>query len=194
MDANSPDIVERIGALFHRHGHGAAAGGPCSALAHALQCAHLADRALADLPLVAAALLHDVGHLLPATGTPWDRHELRAQQLLARHFGAPVAEPVRLHVAARRWLARVDARYVEGLQPAALRSLVARGGPMNDLEARSFEEQPHAMQAVRLRRWDDAAHAPGKRTPPLGYFLQLLDELRRPAIEPVSHAAERLAA
>jgi hypothetical protein len=30
---------------------------------------------------------------------------------------------------------------------------------------------------VQLRRWDDLAKTPGQRTPPLGYYLGLLDSL-----------------
>jgi predicted HD phosphohydrolase len=48
---------------------------------------------------------------------------------------------------------------------------------MTDDEAQAFETRPHAVAAVQLRRWDDLAKTPGQRTPPLGYYLGLLDAL-----------------
>jgi predicted HD phosphohydrolase len=47
-----------------------------------------------------------------------------------------------------------------------------------------FESLPRAKYAVQLRRWDDLAKEPGKPTPPLAYYLALLDEVReRPSID-----------
>ena len=43
-------------------------GEPVSQRAHALQCAALAAGEGAALPLVGAALLHDIGHLLHGLG------------------------------------------------------------------------------------------------------------------------------
>ena len=56
-------------------------GGECvSQLQHALQCAMLAEQAGASSPLIAAALLHDIGHLID------DRaHQMRDSGVDARH-------------------------------------------------------------------------------------------------------------
>jgi phosphonate degradation associated HDIG domain protein len=186
-------FTHRIEALFARHGgtlYEGARAEPVTALAHALQCAQLAEWAHADTSLVAAALLHDVGHFVeldidldrPGDRTD-DRHEEAAVPLLAQAFDASVTEPVRLHVAAKRYLVRVDGRHAETLSPASVHSLALQGGPMGDDELRRFEALPFAMDAVQLRRWDDLAKVPGKRTPPLSYYLALLDELQvRPAV------------
>lgn len=186
---HTTSLVERIGWLFQRHGDTPYVGvreEPISATAHALQCAQLAEWAHADTPLIAAAFLHDVGHLLVQgqariADTLDDEHELVALPLLAQGFGPAVIEPVRLHVQAKRYLVRVDERYKTTLSPASIHSLVLQGGPMDDAEMAAFEALPYAGDALCLRRWDDLAKEPGRRTPPLAYYLALLDEvLERP--------------
>jgi phosphonate degradation associated HDIG domain protein len=177
------NLIERIEAIFERHGRKLYDGEraePVAALAHALQCAQLAEWAQADPPLVAAALLHDIGHFIdapPDADGEDDAHELRAIPFLAAGFGADVLEPVRLHVQAKRYLVATDVRYGATLTPASLHSLALQGGPMDADERRWFEELPFAQQALQLRRWDDAAKVPGQRVPPLGYYLALLEEV-----------------
>lgn len=181
-----PSIVEHVERLFSSHGEAVAhAESPLTWRQHALGCARLADDALAPLPLVAAALLHDIGQLLvpgrPLPGQPGGGPEQLAASWLGHWFDRAVTMPLRLQPQAARWLARTDARYAEALSPAALRLLMLRGGPLDDAETSRFEAQPHAMEAVRLQRWDLQARAPGRRAPPLSYCLALLDQLARPA-------------
>lgn len=178
-------IVATIERLFAEHGAGAYEGArreSVSALEHALQCAQLAEWAKADAPLVAAALLHDIGHFIvsgPEADLIDDVHELRAVPFLAGAFGAEVVEPVRLHVQAKRYLVAIDAGYAATLSPASLHSLALQGGPMGTDECRLFETLPFARQAVSLRRWDDLAKDAGKKTPPLAYYLALLNEVQQ---------------
>lgn len=194
------DLVNHIEALFARHGS-LQLGGPewevVGMLQHALQCAQLAEWAQADKPLIAAALLHDLGHIVDdaaASGAaPDDVHELRALPLLRRGFGADVTEPVRLHVQAKRYLVAVDPRYTQHLPQTSQRSLLLQGGPMDDEEVAAFEDHPFAVQAVALRRWDDVARAPVRRTPPLAYYVPLLRDLCSPGavpLEPIRIGAE----
>lgn len=182
------DVVCKIEALFERRGAAVYAGECVSAQAHALQCAQLAEWAHADHALVAAALLHDLGQLLDgAAGDALvdDQHETRALSLLASGgFGPAVLEPIRLHVQAKRYLVSSDQRYAEGLSTASLHSLGLQGGRMNAEERLLFMARPHASQALQLRRWDDLAKHPGKRTPPLAYYLNLLDDVLRSARRP----------
>jgi phosphonate degradation associated HDIG domain protein len=184
FDDDTPNLADEVEQLFERHGQVLYDGlrrEPVTALAHALQCAQLAEWAHAEPTLVAAAFLHDVGHfLLPQDDDRVDdAHEVRAVPWLARGFGVAVTEPVRLHVMAKRYLVRTDAAYGTALSVASRHSLALQGGPMSDAELLAFEQMPFAMQAVRLRRWDDAAKEPGRRTPPLGYYLALLRELQQ---------------
>jgi len=171
----------QIRELFERFGHEAvdAAGlQPVSALQHALQCAQLAEWADADTSLVIAALLHDVGHLLPVEhshGDGDDVHELRAVPFLSMHFSAHVVEPVRLHVQAKRYLVASDRTYLNSLTPLSRFALDQQGGPMCEAERALFEDLPFAREAITLRRWDDLAREPGKRTPPLSYYLRMIE-------------------
>ncbi len=172
-----------IESLFTQHGSQAYDGSrreSVTALQHALQCAQLAEWAHADDALVAAALLHDLGHFLtPIEGDDDDDcHETIALPYLAGGFGARVLEPIRLHVAAKRYLVATDAGYLAGLSPASVHSLALQGGPMSAIEVAEFDANPFAMDAVQLRRWDDLAKTPDQATPPLGYYLALLEGLQ----------------
>jgi len=179
------NLIDRIEALFTEYGataHDGAHRESVSALEHALQCAQLAEWANADAPLVAAALLHDIGHFIvvdPEGDDIDDVHELRALPFLAEGFGANVVEPIRLHVQAKRYLVATDPGYAATLSPASVHSLALQGGPMSLDEQHLFEELPFAQQAIALRRWDDQARQPGKQTPPLAYYLALLDEVQQ---------------
>lgn len=177
-------LVLRIQSLLEAHARmhrKARPASPVGPLEHALQCAHEAERANAGDALVTAALLHDIGHFVePAgrlSGDIDDLHEMRAVPFLAPAFGPAVTEPIRLHVQAKRYLVALDAEHAGRLPVAALRSLRLQGGAMGVDECRVFERLPYALDAVALRRWDDRAHQPGRRTPPLAHYLPLLDRL-----------------
>ncbi len=151
---------------------------------HALQAAALADGQGAGDELVAAALLHDVGHLLLRDHRPIDddldvdlRHEQAGADALDELFGPDVAEPVRLHVAAKRYLCAVEPDYHDRLSPASVRSLAVQGGVMSPDEVAAFEAGDHADGAVRLRRWDEEAKVAGLDVPPLDHWLPLLRRL-----------------
>jgi phosphonate degradation associated HDIG domain protein len=185
----SMDIVQQIEELFDLHGHGHYDGARAEAVtsrAHALQCAQLAEWADASEPLVAAALLHDVGHFVaPNAGVDAidDVHELRALGFLASSFGAEVVEPIRLHVQAKRYLVAIDPPYAQTLSAASLHTLRLQGGPMSPDEVRLFAALPHAAQAVTLRRWDDLAKQPGRMTASLDYYLALVESVRTRPLE-----------
>ncbi len=180
------DILERIERWFALHGATSYEGHrreSVSALNHALQCAWLAESAQADAPLVAAALLHDVGHFVAIadigdTDLVDDVHELRGIAVLVHDFPPSVIEPIRLHVAAKRYLTAIEPRYQRALSPASVHTLAQQGGPMSAVEVTRFEKLPFADDAVRLRRWDDCAKTPGLATPSLAHYLALVDEVR----------------
>jgi len=170
-----------IARLFGERGHVAYAGEPVSQTAHALQCAWLAEREGAGDGLVAAALLHDLGHLLIAehqalARSPTelgidDRHERIAQPLLRGLFGPEVLVPIALHVQAKRYLCATQPGYAAQLSADSVRSLALQGGAFDAAQAARFAALPGARAALRLRRWDDAAKVGGLRTPPLAHFL-----------------------
>lgn len=192
------DLIDRIEALFERHGrrhYDGERAEAVTALAHALQCAQLAEWANSKPPLVTAALLHDIGHFIDAPAAEDgldDAHELRAIPFLAGRFGPEVLEPIRLHVHAKRYLVATDASYASSLSAASRHSLAAQGGPMRAGEQAWYESLSFADQALQLRRWDDAAKQPGRSVPPLGYYLAMLRELapRRAPLSPSPHAID----
>ncbi|MFO0996757.1 MAG: HD domain-containing protein [Alphaproteobacteria bacterium] len=149
-------------------------------LDHALQAAALAESEGASAALVTAALLHDVGHLLEgdegaALHGIDDRHEVHGSSYLAQWFGAEVTRPIRLHVDAKRYLCAVEPDYAANLSEASVRSLALQGGPFDPEAAERFLRQPHAADAVRLRRWDEGAKQVGAAPPPLEHFRRYLD-------------------
>ena len=170
-------VLQRIEAIYLTRGqclYSSAHAERVTALAHALQCAQLAEWAHATEELVTASLLHDLGHLLmdePVADDEDDRHEVRALDLLCADFGPAVTEPIRLHVQAKRYLCAREPAYFHGLSAASVHTLGLQGGVMSPEEASDFEARPFAMDAVQLRRWDDLAKEPGKSTPPLAYYL-----------------------
>lgn len=179
----SPEtFVDTILALFDRRG-GDHYGEAVTQLDHALQTAHHARSEGQAAALVAAALLHDIGHLLQKHGEDAaDRgvdalHERIGAAWLAQGFGPEVTEPVRLHVDAKRYLALREPGYLEALSPASLQSLGLQGGPMDAAEAEAFERLPAFDAAIRLRRYDERGKAEGVSVLPFSDYRPMLIEL-----------------
>lgn len=175
-------VTDEILLLFRQHGGSRYGGEDVSQLEHALQAAHFAEQEGAPSSLIAAALLHDIGHLLhdlpadaPEHGID-DEHEALGGRWLQSRFGPAVCEPVRLHVAAKRYLCAVEPAYFDKLSGPSIQSLQLQGGPMSAAEVREFERNPFYTDAVRLRRWDEAAKATDLVTPYLEHFAPQLDE------------------
>jgi predicted HD phosphohydrolase len=184
FNRNFPDADVFVNALF---GLMEACGGVTyfdsglTQLEHALQCACLAQETEAPDSLVAAALLHDVGHILVDEHNGLARflgtdlhHEAVGSRLLGRWFGPEVVNPVALHVRAKRYLVRVEPEYAAMLSPATQRSLIVQGGPLSSLEAEAFIAGAYAPAAIELRRWDDQAKVRGQAVPCLREFAPLL--------------------
>ena len=169
--------VEAIGKLFAGPGAQDYLGEPVTIGEHMRQAGALAEAAGAEGPLVAAALLHDIGHLRSETDA-W--HSEAGARWLSQWFGEAVTEPVRLHVAAKRYLCAVDAGYFGLLSAESVRTLSLQGGPMSVAETAAFEALPHARDAVAVRRWDDQAKDPAVTPPPFAHFVPLLEALVRP--------------
>ena len=173
--------IDEIMRVFQARGDEAYFGEPVSQKEHALQAAHFAEKDGADDALVVAALLHDVGHLVHGVGEDAaDRgvdahHEDAGHEWLADLYGPEVTEPIRLHVAAKRYLCAVDRGYLERLSPASLQSLELQGGPFGPAEVRDFETHPRHRDAVRLRLWDDLAKVPGMKVPGLEHYRTRLE-------------------
>jgi len=174
------NVIDQIFTLFREKGNGAYFGEAVTETEHALQSAHLAEQSGATPDVIAAALLHDIGHLLH--GLPENvadhgidgRHEMGGSAWLKQHFGPAVIDPVRLHVAAKRYLCSVEPAYHTGLSEASQRSLRLQGGAMSAEEVYEFEREPRFRAAVAVRRWDDGAKVRGLVVPGLEHYRQCL--------------------
>jgi [1-hydroxy-2-(trimethylamino)ethyl]phosphonate dioxygenase len=181
----SDAIVDEIVRLFQTRGDAAYVGEAVSQTEHALQSAQLAEAEDATDALVVAALLHDVGHILHdlpedvAEHGIDDCHEEVGRTWLEHHFGPDVSEPVRLHVAAKRYLCAATPGYHAELSAASQKSLALQGGPMSVDEAAGFQAHPHHQAAVRLRHWDDLAKVPGLAVPGLDHYRTRLANVLR---------------
>lgn len=178
------EIIDRLESLFVRRGAEAYLGEPVTVADHMLQCAALALAEGAPETLVAAALLHDIGHLSEGAAgeySPDDtvdkRHDRAGAKLLEEHFPAAMVEPVRLHVAAKRYLCATDAAYYDRLSAASKHSLSLQGGPMSAAEVAAFEGLPFSQEAVRVRRWDDAGKVEGLGVPTFRELRPLLERM-----------------
>ena len=169
--------------LFASEGARDYLGEPVSVAAHLLQAGALASAAGAPDALIAAALLHDVGHLAPGDGAGGGdsygdvRHGELGAAWLSSWFPPAVTEPVRLHVAAKRYLCAAEPGYFARLSPESVRTLALQGGPMTPEQAAAFGARPRAGDAVAVRRWDDEAKDPAITPPAFAHFAPLLEGL-----------------
>jgi gamma-butyrobetaine dioxygenase len=173
-------VVAEIESLFALHG-GESYGEGVTLLQHSLEAAALADEEGAGDALVVAALLHDVGHILQPTDDSfgYHKHDQSGGDWLAKRFPPEVSEPVRLHVAAKRYLCAAEPGYAAKLSPASTYTLSKQGGPMSPAEVGDFEARPHWRAALRLRRWDDGGKRVGLAVPNLAAYRERIARLSR---------------
>ena len=181
-------IIERLQKLFEygaAKSYGSQEIGMCD---HMLRTAALAKQDNAPDTLVAAALLHDVGHFLVDYSPTYEdarhaamldasrdkRHEVVGAAFLKPFFGPAITEPIRLHVSAKRYLSAVDPNYQKGLTATTQHTLKLQGGPMTAAEVADFRSNPYGEASARLRRYDDDSLC--SRTPiqEFSYYRPLL--------------------
>lgn len=185
--ASSPAGVDSIFDLFARFGERDYVGEAVSQAAHAAQAAAHAARAGAAPAVVAAALLHDVGHMVglsdPAAHAfmgdcgAMHHERLGGAFLAAAGLPARVSGLVAAHVSAKRYLTGRDAGYLAKLSPASATTLGFQGGPMTPAECDAFEAEPEFRTILLMRTWDEAAKVPGARVPPVAAYEPLLRAL-----------------
>lgn len=183
----APGGVDSIFDLFSRFGERDYVGEPVSQAAHAAQAAAHAARAGAEPAVVAAALLHDVGHMVgladPAAHAfmgdcgAMHHERLGGAFLAAAGLPARVAGLVAAHVSAKRYLTGRDAGYLARLSPASTTTLGYQGGPMTPAECDAFEREPEFRTILLMRSWDEAAKIAGARVPPVAAYERLLRAL-----------------
>ena len=183
------NVVAFIADIFKRRGAESYLGEAVSMSEHMLQGAVLAEQEGASDELVAAALLHDIGHYTSEFGTlslgdERDNYHEEAGAKVLEHFFPPViVECVRLHVAAKRYLCATDTSYYGKLSDASKHTLSLQGGPMSKQEAAEFERNRFYKEAVRVRLWDDGGKQPGMKTPGFDHYMPLLERVVRQAAD-----------
>ena len=166
-------------------------GEPVTVLEHSLQAAWSIRENGGNDTLVTAALLHDLGHLLHFEGEDAaqrgldTRHEELAVAALAGRLPAAVLDPIRMHVAAKRFLCFAEPEYLAELSPASVESLALQGGPMTAAEAEAYLAAPHAREAIELRRADDIAKTAGLEVPGLDSYRGMVAALWRDSDIPI---------
>ena len=177
------DIVDFILDLFAHQGANEYMGEAVTMSQHMEQSAACAQADGAGDELVIAALLHDIGHFIgehpiDALENGIDNiHETVGADFLRAHFPDNVSEPVRLHVAAKRYLCATDPDYFDRLSAASVNSLNVQGGPMTAAEVQAFEANPHHREAVKLRLYDDDGKVAGLDIKPVTDYRETLVSL-----------------
>lgn len=184
-------LIDELAAIYDGRAHAQYGLSLVNQRAHALQSAHHARHQQLAPALVVAALLHDIGHMVhdlgehPAARGIDDQHEALGARWLSRCFGPSVCDPVRLHVAAKRYLCSVEPAYRDRLSRDSIESLALQGGLMSPREIAAFEAEPFWREAVALRRIDEAAKDPAGPMPAFASFTEEIVQALRssPALQ-----------
>jgi len=159
------DKVNAVFSLYEKHGDEDYIGEPVSQLEHMSQAAELARSEGYDDEVILAAFFHDIGHLCAEEGEAEsmggmgnvDHEQLGADYLRGLGFSNRLAELVKSHVVAKRYLTYKYPEYYNKLSEASKGTLEFQGGVMSEDEAIVFEANPDAELIIKLRYWDDAA-------------------------------------
>ena len=84
---------------------------------------------------------------------------------------------VGLHVAAKRYLVAMNSGYLDLLSEVSLKSFRVKGEVMNEAEIVGFKADPHAHDALDLRRTDDSTKVFGISIACLDAWLPVLCEV-----------------
>ena len=176
-------IVPFLAEIFERNAAEEYLGESVTIAEHMLQGAQLAQEAGAPDEVVAAALLHDVGHFThefepDAADHGIDtKHEEAGARVIERFFPRIVVDCVRHHVDAKRYLCATNPKYFDRLSEASVHSLNLQGGPMSEDEAARFAKNPNLKDILRVRVWDEEGKIPGKETPGITDYMDLLQRV-----------------
>jgi [1-hydroxy-2-(trimethylamino)ethyl]phosphonate dioxygenase len=177
------NIVDFIADIFARRGAEEYLGEEVSISEHMFQAGHLAEAEGASEEIIVAALLHDIGHFtneFPGNAAELgiDSHHDRAgAAVIAPFFPSIVTDCIRHHVSAKRYLCSIDPDYFATLSDASVLSLKLQGGPLNREAAKKFADNKDIEAIVQVRKWDDQAKVPGKKTKSFAYFAPMIQRV-----------------
>lgn len=183
MNRDQIDVtIKEIITLYQQYGKEDYIGESVSQIEHMCQCAQLAEEEGYEHDIILAAFFHDIGHLCMHVSEidsmqdlgAVDHEEVGYQYLLDKGFSPKIADLVKSHVQAKRYLTYTDHTYYSSLSEASKQTLALQGGPMTGTEAIEFEKDPLFDIYIKLRKWDDQAKRSNIPLPVLEKYEQLM--------------------
>ena len=172
------DIIHKIISNF-KNNNSLYIGENVTIAEHMIQSAMMAEKSKSKDNLVCACLLHDYGHFILDNPDELVRkkqdgkHEDIGYEYLKKFFKKEIVEPIKHHVIAKRYLAR-DKKYFGRLSEASVVSLKLQGGILSNKEANLFEKQEFFKEAIKLRKFDEAAKKVGVEIKDIIQYKDLL--------------------
>ncbi len=172
------DIIEKIISNF-KNNKSLYIGENVTISEHMIQSAMMAEKSKSKDYLVCSCLLHDYGHFILddpdelVTKKQDGKHEDIGYEYLKKFFKREIVEPIKNHVIAKRYLAR-DKKYYNKLSNASVVSLELQGGLLSRKEAESFEKEEFFKEAIKLRKFDEAAKKVGVKIKDIIQYKDLL--------------------
>ena len=173
------DIIE----LYEKYGNSDYIGEIITQTEHALQSALLAEKYKPnDEEFIVAALLHDIGHIIPNGIKMSDlgilEHEHEGAAYLKKYgFSERILYLISNHVNAKRYLISVSGEYMEKISDASRKTLKYQGGPMRPDEIENFKKHKYFEDVILLRNIDEAAKEKGAPTRNFIEYLELIKKL-----------------
>ena len=172
------DIIEKIISNF-KNNKSLYIGENVTISEHMIQAAMIAEKSKSKDFLICSCLLHDYGHFILDDPDELVRknqdgkHEDIGYEYLKKFFKREVVEPIKHHVMAKRYLAR-DKKYYNKLSNASIVSLELQGGLLNEKEAKLFEKEDFFKEAIKVRKFDEAAKKVGLKIKDIIQYKDLL--------------------
>ena len=172
------DIIEKIISNF-KNNKSLYIGENVTISEHMIQSAMMAEKSKSKDYLVCSCLLHDYGHFILddpdelVTKKQDGKHEDIGYEYLKKFFKREIVEPIKHHVVAKRYLAR-NKKYYNKLSNASVVSLELQGGLLSRKEAESFEKEEFFKEAIKLRKFDEAAKKVGVKIKDIIQYKDLL--------------------
>ena len=172
------DIIEKIISNF-KNNKSLYIGENVTISEHMIQSAMIAEKSKSKGFLICSCLLHDYGHFILDDPDELVRknqdgkHEDIGYEYLKKFFKREIVEPIKHHVMAKRYLAR-DKKYFNKLSNASIISLELQGGLLNRKEAKLFEKEEFFKEAIKVRKFDEAAKKVGLKIKDIIQYKDLL--------------------
>lgn len=183
---NPSETATKIISLYQKYGEADYIGESITQNSHMIQAAMIAEQIRPDdSEFILAAFLHDVGHLLAFDSNKKidtmggygikDHENLGSEYLLKHGFSNRVADLVRNHVSAKRYLCSTDPSYYEKLTPASQHTFQQQGSYLTSDEIKRYEDDPFHKEYCQMRLIDDQAKLKDVSLKPLSHYQSMIE-------------------